>query len=145
MKNTICRLGFAVCLLTSCATRPQTRADPGAVAVSHQISLWPYQYVTVVTRQQLLAAPVWRPGRAHPPLPPRTADQLATATIRKLPGNHLVPDRTEIRLVDSGDGLHWYYTVEFTDLHSPLAGLPFWASIVVLMDGTAIEPRPVTK
>jgi len=108
-------------------------------------SLWPYEYVSVVTREQVLAAPVWRADRGHPPLAARTAERLATSMFRKLPGNGLAPDRSEIRLVDTGNGLHWFYVVRFTDLHSPVTGLPFSADIVVLMDGTVIEPKPPKK
>jgi hypothetical protein len=98
-------------------------------------------YISTATRDRILKAPIWRAGRDNPPLSPRKADQLATNYYPRIPA-HLPGgmDRQYIALLDSGDGLHWVYVVQFTDLHGAYAGLPPHFDLIVLMDGTVVEP-----
>ena len=65
--------------------------------------------------------------------------------FQKLSGRPADMERTEIHLVDMGDGLHWYYVVQFEQVNSATTGLPAQAKIVVLMDGTVIEPKEKTN
>jgi hypothetical protein len=102
-----------------------------------------------VTREQLLKTPVWRVQDDSPPLSPRRADVLATARFQKL-----VKDvtrskdtkyfmRDSISLVDMGDNLHWVYVVSFM-WTGAISGPAPQVRIMVLMDGTVIEPKVAT-
>jgi len=102
-------------------------------------------YESIVTDEQLLKTPIWKLGAAHPPVAARRADRLATERFQRLAGRPPDLTRTEIRLVDMGDGLHWFYAVLFEDVTNPYAGLPPNGTIVVLMDGTVIEPKVSQK
>ena len=97
-------------------------------------------FTSTVTREQLLKAPVWRSQDDSPPLPPRTADQLATAKFHELLKDRTNWRRDRISLEDMGDGIHWIYVVEF-DYHGSLLGLAIPYRIMILMDGTVVEPK----
>jgi hypothetical protein len=93
-----------------------------------------------VTGERVLKTPAWKADADAPPLPPRKADQLATAKFRQL-----IPDaknwkRERIALEDAGDGLHWIYIVEFRQ-SGTFNGVPPFLKVIVLMDGTVVEPR----
>ena len=93
-----------------------------------------------VTAERVLKAPVWKSDDVSPPLAARKADELATAKFRQL-----IPDwdtwkRERIVLEDLGDGLHWIYVVEFMQTSSSKVKPPF-LNVIVLMDGTVVEPR----
>jgi hypothetical protein len=103
-----------------------------------------------VTREQLLKAPAWPTQDDSPPLSPRQADALATAKFQKfvkeatrLKDTKLFR-RDSISLVDMGDGLHWVYVVSF-EWTGAIFGPPPQVRIMVLMDGTVIEPKVDTE
>lgn len=102
-----------------------------------------------VTREQLLKTPVWRVQDDSPPLSPRQADDLATARFQKLVKDVTLSKDTKffmrdsISLVDMGDNLHWVYVVSFK-WTGAVFGPPPQVRIMVLMDGTVIEPKVET-
>jgi len=94
-----------------------------------------------VTREQLLRAPAWGADQDSPPLSPRKADRLAVAKFHQLVSNTNAWERKQIILENMGDGVHWIYIVEYTRVGETLAGLSMPFRVVILMDGTVIEPK----
>ena len=141
--KTITPLACVLAIASGCATRPQEIQPLIRIAAAERPShLYPYEYVSTVTESQVLSAPAWKRNAGHPPLSARKADELAKAVFRKLPGRSTL-ERTEIHLVDLGDSIHWFYVVRFDTVNEAITGLPAWAEILVLMDGTVIEPKPI--
>jgi hypothetical protein len=93
-----------------------------------------------VTREQLLKTPVWRLQDDLPPLSPRKADKLATAEFQKLVKDPTDFRRRSISLLDMGDHIHWIYVVEFV-WNGAFIGPGPSIQIIVLIDGTVIEPK----
>ena len=93
-----------------------------------------------VTGEGLLKTPIWKADADSPPLAPRKADQLATEKFRQLISDAAEWKRERITLEDAGDGLHCIYIVRFT-YAGISAGLPPFLDVVVLMDGTVVEPK----
>lgn len=112
------------------------------LVVSH--SLYSYaegkKFDFEVTREQLMKAPVWKLQDDSPPLSPRKAEKAATTKFRKLLKDSKGWERDRISLEDMGDGVHWIYVIEFSH-HGNYDGLPPSLKIIVLMDGTIIEPK----
>jgi hypothetical protein len=98
------------------------------------------QFDFQVMREQLLKAPVWRLQDDFPPLSPRKAETLATAKFHELLKDTTFFKRGPISLEDMGDGIHWIYVVEF-DWDGPYAGPGTSVPIMILMNGTVIEPK----
>jgi hypothetical protein len=102
------------------------------------------------TWSQIEQAPRWSPDTEEmPPLAPTRAQSIALRTLEPLipPGQewHL----HEVRIVDGGLRTHWLYEVSFRreyprDPNVAVFGGEFMA-ILVLMDGTAIEPRAIPR
>jgi len=97
-------------------------------------------FISEVTKEQLIEAPAWRSQDDFPPLSPRKADQLATAKFNELLEDRKDWRRDSISLNEIGDGSHWIYVVEF-NYHGDLGGLVLPYRIIVLMDGTVVEPK----
>ncbi|MEI7728378.1 MAG: hypothetical protein WCO56_02355 [Verrucomicrobiota bacterium] len=93
-----------------------------------------------VTGERVLKTPIWKADADSPPLAPRRADQLATAKFRKLISDTKGWKRGSITLVDAGDSLHWYYVIHFVQMDE-FSGVPPTLHVIVLMDGTVVEPR----
>jgi hypothetical protein len=99
-------------------------------------------YQTVVRQSDLDRAPRWDAGEARPPLRARRAMFAAREHVAKLiPGSGMWPIHT-VSLEPVGALEQWIYVVEFTRI--PLEGIgslsgPF--RVVVLMDGTIIQPK----
>jgi hypothetical protein len=94
------------------------------------------------TREQLLKTPVWKLQDDFPPLSPRKAEKAATAKFQKLIKNAKDWNCDGIALENPfmDEGNRWIYLVVF----SPPIALNFVESdsiqIIVLMDGTVVEP-----
>jgi hypothetical protein len=92
-----------------------------------------------VTREQLLKTTAWKAEDDFPPLSPRKAEKLATIKFGKLIKNTKGWERERISLQTIGDNERWFYVVEFS--HHGSDGPPPYFKIIVLMDGTVIEPK----
>ena len=109
----------------------------------------PVQFMSRVTRDQLARTPVWDPTNEYPPLSPRKAEEAARAVLKKSLGDRRWI-RPDISLkpfdVTADDGDHreirWLYVLHFGLLSDP-GGDSGAFNIIVLMDGTSIEPKPV--
>jgi hypothetical protein len=89
--------------------------------------------------ERVLKTPAWTADAESPPLAPRRAEQLAIEKFRHLVADNIKWKRESITLEDAGDGLHWIYIVRFT-YAGISAGLSPRLDVVVLMDGTVLEP-----
>jgi hypothetical protein len=94
-----------------------------------------------VTREQLLRAPPWAADQDSPPLSPRRAERLAATKLHELVSNRNAWERKQIILENMGDGVHWIYIVEYSRVGEILGGLSLPFRVVILMDGTVIEPK----
>jgi|GEM_PF-5562029 len=110
----------------------------------------PVQFMSRITREQLARTPAWDPASEFPPLSPRKAEEASRAMLKKLLGERRW-SRPDITLkpfdvtADDGDNreIRWIYVLHFgllSDMDNNQAGS---LNIIVLMDGTAMEPRPV--
>jgi hypothetical protein len=109
----------------------------------------PVQFMSRVTREQLARTPAWDPASEFPPLSPRKAEEASRAMLKKLLGERRW-SRQDILLkpfdVTTDDGDHreirWLYVLHFgllTDTGDESGAF----NIIVLMDGTVMEPKPV--
>ena len=108
------------------------------------------QFMSRVTREQLARTPVWKEDSEFPPLSPRKAQDLAQAMLRKVAGErHWAQPDIYLKPFDvtSDDGDHrevrWLYVFHFGLLSNTDNNQAGSFNIIVLMDGTVMEPRPV--
>jgi hypothetical protein len=108
------------------------------------------QFMSRITREQLARTPVWKEDSEFPPLSPRKAADLAQPLLRKLAGGRRW-GQPDISLkpfdVTADEGNHrevrWLYVLHFgllSDMDNNQAGA---FNLIVLMDGTVLEPRLV--
>ena len=107
----------------------------------------PVQFVSTLARDRLAQTPVWPQGSESPPLSPRKAEGIALAMLRQIAGERrwMQPD-ISLRAFDVEKGssghrdIRWIYVLQF----KLLGVMDFEGgslNIIVLMDGTAIEPQ----
>ena len=107
-------------------------------------------FMSRITRDQLVRTPAWDNGSEFPPLSPRKAEDQARAMLKKILGERRWTE-ADIDLkpfdVTADDGNHrvvrWLYVLHFglvNDVDNNAGGA---FNIIVLMDGTAIEPKLV--
>jgi hypothetical protein len=109
----------------------------------------PVQFMSRVTREQLARTPAWDPASEFPPLSPRKAEESSRAVLGKILGGRRW-SQPDIYLkpfdVTADDGDHreirWLYVLHF-GLLSDTGDESGAFNIIVLMDGTAMEPKPV--
>jgi hypothetical protein len=108
------------------------------------------QFMSRITRDQLARTPAWTDDSEFPPLSPRKAEDLAQAMLHKVAGERRWA-QPDISLkpfdVTSDDGDHrevrWLYILHFGLLSNTDNNQAGSFNIIVLMDGTVMEPRPV--
>jgi hypothetical protein len=100
------------------------------------------QYTVEITRENLKATPDWKENEEHPPLSARKAIVIATKLKDKL-----VKDSDDFTWklqhasLTPADDDKWYWLVHFdAEFQGVSTGIPNHLRLVVLMDGTAIEP-----
>jgi hypothetical protein len=109
----------------------------------------PVQFISTLTRDQLAKTPTWQQGSEFPPLSPRKAEDLALAMLHKIASErHWTQPDISLRAFDVEQGssghrdIRWIYVLQFR-----LVGTMDFESgslnIIVLMDGTVIEPKRV--
>ena len=102
-------------------------------------------YVTTITRKMLDDSPAWDANDENPPLSARKAMAAANAVVAKLePDTKSWKRRLEgLFLCQDGESNKWYWRVEYRWDPPPgtaLGGLAPYMTIVVLMDGTVVQP-----
>lgn len=109
----------------------------------------PLQFISMLTRDQLAKTPVWQSGNENPPLSPRKSEEVALAMLHTVvSGRSWTQPDISLRAFDVEQGsschrdIRWIYVLTFRLLGTKAfeAGS---ISIIVLMDGTAIEPKRV--
>jgi hypothetical protein len=109
-------------------------------------------FISEASAAQILKTPTWPAKKQSPPLSPRKAEKLATKRLHSLLHELKDPaewDRGNICLEDVGvpdakpRGDHyWIYIISFRCCSGNSAPSEFGLlNIVVLMDGTAIQPK----
>jgi len=109
----------------------------------------PVQFMSRITRDQLARTPAWDPASEFPPLSPKKAEEASRAMLEKILGGRRWT-RPDFSLkpfdVATDDGGHreirWLYVLHFGLLSDP-GGDSGAFNIIVLMDGTAMEPKTV--
>ena len=108
------------------------------------------QFMSRITRGQLVRTPAWKEDSEFPPLSPRKAQDLAQAMLRKVAGErHWAQPDIYLKPFDvtSDDGDHrevrWLYVFHFGLLSNTDNNQAGSFNIIVLMDGTVMEPRSV--
>jgi len=146
-------LGFFVLLVLAfrlpAADSPAPMMDNAWSIGSELNTSEPVQFMSRVTREQLARTPVWDPASEFPPLSPRKAEESARAMLKKVLGERRW-SRQDILLrpfdvtADDGDRreIRWLYVLHF-GLLSDTGNESGAFNIIVLMDDTAMEPRPV--
>ena len=117
---------------------------------SQFMGIAPAQLISTISRDQLAKTPAWQSGSDYPPLSPRKAEDLALAKLTKVMGSRqwATPDFS-LKAFDLEQGntyhpdIRWIYVLQFRfmGIRDNEGG---YANIIVLMDGTVIEPKPVS-
>jgi hypothetical protein len=106
------------------------------------------QYAFKITTEMLAKSPSWPENSDNPPLPARKAIRLATALKDRLVKDseafkwHLVSAQLERNWGLKTDTGKWWWLINF-EAHVRVggqSGRPINLRVVVLMDGTVIEP-----
>ena len=119
-------------------------ASPAQREIGHASRAFGKVYSVTVNDDQLDASPAWAEDEEHPPLSARHAMKLATELK-----DRLVNDsddykwKLETASLNAASEHKWYWLIQFgVDYRSAIfAGTPPDLRLVVLMDGTVIEPR----
>jgi hypothetical protein len=107
------------------------------------------QFVSRLTHDQLVKTPAWQSDSEYPPLSPRKAEKLALAMLHTIMGERdWSQPNISLKAFDVGQDssgqrdVRWFYVLQF-GLVSPAAYEGGSFNIIVLMDGTVIEPKRV--
>jgi hypothetical protein len=107
----------------------------------------PVQFLSKLDRGQLAKNSAWQEGSEHPPLSPGKAKDIALAMLHKIAGEqHWTQPDISLRAFDIEPGssghreIRWIYVLQFT-LLGTMGFESGSLNIIVLMDGTAIEPQ----
>ena len=111
----------------------------------------PIQFMSRITRDQLARTPAWDPASEFPPLSPKKAEEASRAMLEKILGGRRWT-RPDFSLkpfdVTPDDGGHreirWLYVLHFGLLRD-MGDESGSFNVIVLMDGTALEPKPVVS
>ena len=147
-------LGFLVLFVLayrlSAADSPAPMMDGAWSIGSELLNPDPVQFMSRVVREQLARTPVWKEDSEFPPLSPRKAQDLAQMMLRKVAGErHWAQPDIYLKPFDvtSDDGDHrevrWLYVFHFGLLSNRDNNQAGSFNIIVLMDGTVMEPRAV--
>lgn len=128
-------LALVCCILFASAPRTTHAQTYSSYAFSKQ-------YKVEITRENLNASPEWKENEENPPLSARKAIVIATKLKDKL-----VKDSVEFKWKLQRASLtpavndKWYWLVHFdAEFQGGSSGIPNHLRLVVLMDGTAVEP-----
>lgn len=160
---------FAVALFTTTAFAGETNATTATKPVleatnlsailmedewttkSYILTRHPVQFVSQVSRNELIKTPAWKKDSDYPPLSPGKARDLALAMLHKIVGERQwgQPDISlQVFDVTQASGsqrdLRWIYLLRLR-LASPASNESGLFNIIVLMDGTVVEPKPISE
>jgi hypothetical protein len=114
------------------------------------VSFWSYAfgkcYSVAVTQAALDKAPVWKDDSDNPPVAARKAMRLADRLKDKLvkDNDKYRWKREEAALQEAGEG-QWYWVVSYKAVYRGRcsSGVAPFLHLVVLMDGTVVEPKVI--
>lgn len=97
-------------------------------------------WTVMVTREKILSTPAWSPlSKTDPPLDPESAALLAEAYVRSKGFKGTTANIALRRLNLFGD--RWYYSISFDFRKDPPLGISPYNQVVLLMDGTILDPE----
>jgi hypothetical protein len=115
------------------------------------VTLHPKQFISTMSRERLVKTPSWNQVDENPPLSPRKAKELALAQLDKIVQgkNWEMPDIglkafnvSQHGPARSDEDVRWIYVLTFGLLGTAdYEGGHF--KIIVLMDGTVVEPKGI--
>ena len=95
-----------------------------------------------VLEMKLLSTKKWSPESEVPPLAIRDAIANARKRINPRRPSDLVVTKIELSVAPDGED-RWFYVIEFYDRTQLMKASPPWMQeIVVLMDGSVVDPVP---
>jgi hypothetical protein len=107
----------------------------------------PGRKVTFRLRREVLSAtPAWPESAANPPLAIRDAVASGQRRLRTLVECEVEWVLTSIELIEDELAARWYFKINFQQLRDNrgnsivIMGKPYHLPVIVLMDGSAIEP-----
>jgi hypothetical protein len=129
---------FVVLVIFS--SMPMWADEKDAIHISFPYEAHNYEYV--VSSTDLLKSPLWNPDMRNPPLPVQDAVRLAKKQLSKLIGKSKEFELESVTLKSAGEQ-RWFYAVKFNPPLPPhgLDGFQLPFTILVLMNGTAVEPK----
>jgi hypothetical protein len=104
----------------------------------------PNNYTVTISSDALAKSPSWKDNEENPPLSARKAIKLANAVKKSL-----VKDWDDYKWVlvtadltpDGDEKWYWLINCEAHPQVGASSGVPFCLKLVVLMDGTVVEPQ----
>jgi hypothetical protein len=101
-----------------------------------------------VSLEQIRKTPLWLPQTTDaPPLSPEHAQAIARRELESVIPSGQTWRLDAVRIVAAAEGSHWLYEVAFSRVYPPdvavYGGDRF--DILVLMDGTPIQPKPIPR
>jgi hypothetical protein len=134
--NPCIRLLIALGIIGSLCHAP---ADQGVYRTESRLKGKLFKFV--VMESQLQNVPKWETKAEHPPLSPRKAMSIAKQKARELLPAVYDWDVSALTLQRTGAEGNWIYVVKATERPNQLRwNNPAWINIIVLMDGSAVEP-----
>jgi hypothetical protein len=107
----------------------------------------PGRRVTFGARREALAVtPAWPESEANPPLAVRDAVASGQRRLRALVDCEVEWVLASIELIEDSLAARWYYKLNFKQLRDQkgndlvIMGKPYHLPVIVLMDGSAVEP-----
>jgi hypothetical protein len=105
-------------------------------------------WVSKITDEALAKSPVWESKNENPPVSARRAMALSQPVVERITKDDNALREWKRRfesatLHKTQDGKRWFWRVEYSWLPKMggLSGLPPYMDIIVLMDGTVVEPQ----
>ena len=102
---------------------------------------------STVSLEDIRKTPQWSPAAQEvPPLPPGRAQAIARQQLDRIVSSTSDWHVDAVRIVAAADDTHWLYEVSFRREYPPDAlVVGEHVDLLILMDGTAIEPREIPR
>ena len=148
MKLSICDL-LLPSLIVFCATGEAAPAEPFPAEPSgetYRSRLFENTWVSKITDEAIDKSPNWDAASENPPLSAKKALKLSLPVAERLAKAEKKGfDAWKIELEGATlkkSGKHWIWKVQYTWHRGGIGtGVPPFADIIVLMDGTVVEPK----
>ena len=134
-------VAFLLIALVVCAQEPSgTYSAYGDVGDRH--------FRSSVSFEKIRTAPRWSPATEKvPPLAPGRAQAIARRVLHRIIPSGSRWHLDAVRIVAGAGGTHWLYEISFRREYPPDVAVygGEYVNLLVLMDGTTIEPQPIPR